>query len=474
MDVAHPLNIILVVSDTLRPAYLGCYGCDWVHTPSIDEFARQSVVFENAHPESLPTIPMRRSLHTGKRAFPFPEYRPLPWDNVYLPGWQPMDSDEPTVSEILSRAGYHDGFYSDVPHYFVPGMNFTRGFHQWEFLRGQAEDRYRSVHAADPGQVERYFAPEAFRRHRSRQHIANLRPDSAEEEWPTARTFRGAIRFLEENAGRVPVYLYVDTFTPHETWEAPLHYYRLYGLPEDRLPVTLTVPYGPLAENPEYRERLPGLRANYAGLVTMVDRWFGELLAAVDRLGIADSTLVIFTSDHGTNHADNPDEVIGKPPEYMYPGVMDVPLILRHPRGRRDTRCGELVYTMDLAATILAAAGAEPLGDLDARNLLPLVEDTGSSVKREYLSCRYHNHVWCRDESTWFFSDLGFSHPRLFDLETDPDCRREVAAEHPRRVELCRERILHDAGGSLAEYTPEWMTDAIGRPGFRETGQRHG
>ena len=85
----------------------------------------------------------------GRRAFPFQNYRPVPWDNVYIPGWQPLSSDESTIAEALVRQDYHTGFFADVPHYFVPGMNFTRGFRQWEFIRGQAEDRYNAIAHAD-------------------------------------------------------------------------------------------------------------------------------------------------------------------------------------------------------------------------------------------------------------------------------------------------------------------------------------
>jgi arylsulfatase A-like enzyme len=127
-----PPNIVVVVSDTLRAADLGCYGSADVHTPNLDAFARCNVRFTRAYPESLPTIPVRRALHTGRRAYPFRDYRPTRWDVVYLPGWQPMSNDEDTLAESLAAAGYHTGFVTDTMPYFAPGFNFTRGFWQWE------------------------------------------------------------------------------------------------------------------------------------------------------------------------------------------------------------------------------------------------------------------------------------------------------------------------------------------------------
>jgi arylsulfatase A-like enzyme len=455
--------VVLVISDTLRTAYLGAYGNDWIQTPNIDRLARESVRFTNAHPESLPTIPMRRTVHTGRRAFPFRDYRPVPWDNVYLPGWQPMSPDEPTIAEALARGGYHTGFYADVPHYFVPGMNFTRGYRQWQYVRGQAEDRYCAEAHADAALLGRYMGGEA----RIRAHLVNVRPERPEETWPAARTFRRAIQFLEDNAGNQPFYLYVDTFSPHETWEAPLHYYDLYGRREDREPICITVPYGLLSRAPAYRECLPSIRANYAGLVTLVDTWFGKLLAAIDRLSLRGNTVVLFTSDHGTNFADNPEEVIGKPANALYPGTMDVPLLLRHPAGLgTGTVCDAFVYAHDIPATILDASGVAPLGEIEGHSLLPVAEGGDGFPAREYLTCRYGNTVWYTDRRNWFYSSVRFEDPRLFDLEADPTCQEDISARAPERLALARDRILADAQGDLPLYDRQDATDALGRPVF--------
>jgi arylsulfatase A-like enzyme len=470
-DTRHTAwNIVVVTADTLRTAYLGCYGNDWIHTPNLDRFASQSVRFTRAHPECLPPIPTRRTLHSGRRAYPFASYDPVAWDNVYIPGWQPLARDEATIAEALSAAGYHTGFVADVPHYFVPDMNFTRGFEQWRFVRGQSEDRLHSAAHADAALLGRYRGNE----HRIRMHLENVRPQQPEEDWTTARTFRHAMRFVEDNAGRVePFYLYVDSFTPHETWEAPEHYFRLYGDLDKREPICLTTPYAPVTEHPEYEERLPSIRAEYAGLVTLVDTWFGHLLDTIDRLGLAERTLVIFLSDHGTNFADNAEGVMGKPATYMYPGTMSIPMLLRHPdgAGAGSTR-DEFVSTTDAPATVMAATGAEPQGRLDGQSLLPLAGG-GSFTAPDYVTCRYANSLWYRDDRTWCFGDIGGAaddlrllEPRVFDLASDPGCERNIADDGDDRIALACERLAADAGGPIPVYRREGGTDAIGRPVF--------
>lgn len=451
---AQPMNVVVVAADTLRTAYLGAYGNSWIRTPNIDRFASEGVRFSRAHPECLPTIPTRRTLHSGRRAFPFHGYDPVPWDNVYLPGWQPMSPDEPTVAERMVEVGYHTGFVADVPHYFVPGMNFTRGFRQWEFVRGQAEDRWGAIAHVDEKLLAKYHGAE----NRIRAHIVNVKPGQPEEEWPTARTFRWAMRFVEQNRGSTPFYLYVDSFTPHETWESPLHYYEMYGDLDAREPIWLTVPYASANDHPDIEPQLPSIRANYAGLVTMVDTWFGRLLDTIDRVGLRDNTLVVFLSDHGTNFADNAERVLGKPAHSLYPGTMDIPLIIRSPGLPSGQVVDELVTTLDVPATVLAVAEAN--GDADGRDLRAPVD------RHEYVTCRYGNFAWYRDADTWFFSRVDFADPKVFDLNDDPECTTNIAGRAADRIARASTRLLADAGGPMPLYRRRRATDAIGRPQF--------
>ena len=294
-----------------------------------------------------------------------------------------------------------------------------------------------------------------------------MQPHRPEEIWPAARTFRAAIDFLEQNASNTPFYLYVDSFTPHETWEAPLHYYDLYGSRGDREPICLNVPYGPLSANPDYEDRLISIRANYAGLVTMVDTWFGRLVDTIDRVGLRDNTMVIFLSDHGTNFADNAEGIIGKPADYMYPGTMCIPMILRHPENKgAGTISDAFVYTLDIPATVLDISGVSPIGQIEGQSLLPIVESSGTFKERDYLTCRYGNSVWYKDQTTWFFSQADFSGPRVFDLESDPDCTHNIAERAVDRIERAKRRILEDAGGEIPIYQRQKSTDALGRPEF--------
>ena len=156
------MNIILVIFDSLRKDCVGVYGSPpWgkVHTPHFDAFAKESLVMTRAFPESLPTLPARRAIYTGRRVYPFynGDFR-LKGDFVGAAGWGPIPEDQSTLAEVLREAGYRTGLIADVYHMFKPSKNFWRGFDQWTFLRGQETDPARSGPRLTPEQID-YWLP---------------------------------------------------------------------------------------------------------------------------------------------------------------------------------------------------------------------------------------------------------------------------------------------------------------------------
>ncbi len=139
----NSLNLIVIVLDTFRYDNLACYGAKWLEqleTPNLDRFARNSTVFADAYPEIMPTIPIRRTLYTGRRAIPsyyFPQQ-----ESVQLPGWHQLYHEDVTLAETLLEAGYANALISSVYHQFKPGRNFHRGFHTWRWIRGLEFDYY--------------------------------------------------------------------------------------------------------------------------------------------------------------------------------------------------------------------------------------------------------------------------------------------------------------------------------------------
>lgn len=460
-------NVVYVMTDTLRTAFLGCYGNETIRTPNVDRFAARSVLFTRAYPESLPTIPVRRAIHTGRRAYPFRDYAPVPWDIVYLPGWQAMDRGEDTLAENLAAAGYHTGFVTDTLPCFAPGFNFQRGFWQWNYVRGLQQDRWASVHAVTDKELEGYWWPEGDRaptHSNLRYHVANSRGRLREGDTTTAEMFRWAMEFLEDNRHAQPFYLLIDSFPPHEPWDAPAPYYEMYADPAYDGPTVPHPRYQPMQEQGLTEAMVADIVAHYCGLVTLVDTWFGMLMDTLERLEMLDNTVVIFTSDHGTHFADNPWRVVGKPAYSLWPGLMHLPLLVHLPGAHNGgRRADDLVYNLDTTATVYDLAGIADHQPIDGQSLLPLLTGEGAWQRREHVTSRYNDALCCIDDEWWVRMDVGGNVGEAFDLRTDPLCREDASQRLPREVaQRAWQRILDDAGGDLPVYEDPRRTDAVG------------
>ena len=470
------MNVLIVMCDTLRTAYLGCYGHPTIRTPNIDRFCASAARFTRAYPESLPTVPVRRAIHTGRRAYPFRDYRPVKWDIVYQPGWQPMSNDEDTVAENLAAAGVHTGLVTDTLPYFAPGFNFQRGFWQWEYIRGKQQDRWKSVHTVTDEEMLRFGDPALFRTNGYGSypyHCANTRWHRSELDTCTARTFQWAMQFLEDNAGAQPFYLFVDSFSPHEPWEAPKAYYELYADPAYRGLTRSHVKYASRSEQAMVAgwdafmtdEQIADIVAHYSGMVTEVDTWFGRLVDKLDELELSANTVVIFTGDHGTNFADNPWQVMGKPDYAMWPGVMHLPLIVRWPGATPGRSVDDLLYNIDATATVYDVLGVEGHEPIDGRSVRPLLTGEGVWEPRPYVTCRFDDSLCCIDDESWVRTNVHGDPGELFDLRRDPACREPLAwPEHPQAARRAWDRLLDDADGAFPVYDKKTFkrTDAVG------------
>jgi len=438
------VNYIQIVLDSFRQDHLGCYGNEQIHTPYLDAFARESILFERARSESLPTIPCRRALCTGKRIFPWDDReRPKGLYNRHK-GWLPLREDDVTVAEQLSEQGYVTAMIADTYHMFKPTMNFHRGFDAFEFIRGQEFDRWKS-HPLPPGALDRYTWPGTPERRLAvlKQWVQNQSDRRAEEDYQPARVFRAAIDWLERNAGHEKFFLWVDSFDPHEPWDPPKHYVDLYDRGYEGL--EFIYPSGPIKgrmTEAEYNH----VRALYAGEVTMVDHWCGQLLEAIDRLGLRENTLVLILSDHGKIIGEFGS--FGMSPAHTGPKLYDVPYLLRHPEGiGAGTRVPHFVYNIDLIATVFGLLDAEPMPGLQGQDLWPMLTQ-GAPPVRDYAVTAYN--LW---DATWhqdwlYLRNTEENFEALYDLAADPERENDVAGDYPDVRRDLAERLDAVAAGA--------------------------
>src|SRR5215203_1443447 len=193
------MNIVLVILDSLRKDHVGAYGNDGIETPNLDALAAGSLRFTRAYPESIPTLPARRAIHTGLRTWPFRNWDP-PEGETFMPaGWQHIPEDQTTLSEIL----------------------LEQGFRLFDWVRGQERDRYRPTMRVSQERVDQMVIPGNSESmvDKVRQYLANTQGREDEKDWFAPRVFSMASEFVGAADDGQPFFLVVDCFDPHEPWD---------------------------------------------------------------------------------------------------------------------------------------------------------------------------------------------------------------------------------------------------------------
>jgi arylsulfatase A-like enzyme len=446
------MNAIVVVIDSLRADHVGCYGNPWIRTPTLDALSKESVVFTRAYPESVPTIPMRRVLHTGLRTWPFREWLPQRSEYVRLAGWQRIPEDQITLAEVLNGEGYQTGLVTDTHPYFAPSMNFNRGFSQWHWVRGQQADSYGAISLVDQSRVEEFIPPNLsdFERQVARwiitRHMANQIDRKTEEDYQAPRVFTEAMRWLERNRRTDKFFLLVDSFDPHEPWDPPQEYVEMYD-PGYTGRDNIFPRYGPS----DYlsADELRHMRALYAGEVTMVDRWLGAFLQRARDLRLLDDSVLIVTSDHGVMLGEH--GLTGKVSKGLWYELMDVPLFVRWPDGERaGTRVDAFAQHQDIVPTLHSALKVESPTPLDGIDLMRVAKETEAS--REYVVSGFDDYVWYRDDRWVYIGQNDGTPLQLFDIQQDPLQEDDLSETETGAIELARRRILHEAGGPIPSH----------------------
>ena len=425
-------NAIVVIIDSLRKDHVGAYGNGPMRTPTLDALAEESLLFTRAYPDAMPTIPARRAIHTGMRTLPFKVH------------WAPIPQEQPTLAEILKTEGYHTALVTDTYHQFK--MNFGRGFEVYRKIRGNERDPFRDPSIiSEEWMRKRYVINGAG--DLARQYLANIRGRrESEEDWFAPKVFTNAMEALEEARKMQPFFLVVDSYDPHEPWDPPEKYTRLYDPDGYEGKELLNPRYG--KDDYLTDRQLLRMRALYSAEVTLADRWLGNFLDKAHDLGVMHNTLLILLSDHG--HAFGEHGYIGKPAYALWPELTDVTFFIRHPEGKgAGEESDYYASTHDVAPTVLGFLGIEPQKPMDGQDLSTLL-DGGEPEPRDHFTLAYSNYVWSRDEEYVMFARNDGSGARLYDARTDPQQTRNLAGDSPEIVEkMFEEYAIRDAGGSL-------------------------
>ena len=436
------MNVIVIVVDTLRYDHIGFHGNDWIETPNLDRLAAQSWVFDRSFSASFPTIPHRTDAMTGRYGAPFH-------------AWMPLRYDVPTLPWTLAGNGYATQLIHDTPHLVNGGHHFDWPFHAWTFVRGAEVDRDWITDKLvwpenwQPDAVWDFVEADPKDRPMLRSYARANRNRKRDEDWNAARLFRTAAQWLADNRRREKFFLWVDCFDPHEPWDVPPDYAKMYA--EDPSYDGCIDPRGFVfgRDNVLTAPAKKRLQAWYAGKVSWVDRWLGEVLDALERTGLSKNTALILTADHGTNVGEW-GRFGKKSPVREH--ETHTPFILRVPGGGSG-RSSVFVQPQDIFATVLGVTGGELPPEVDSHDVLALAQ-RGETGPREFAlagrsisSVRRDVPEWGGRDDSGIFTLLADEHYLEIAVKPEYDrlvkygTFRDVAADH---ADVVQE--LHKAG----------------------------
>ncbi|MFF2525291.1 sulfatase [Streptomyces liangshanensis] len=344
------MRAIMVMFDTLNRRFLPPYGAEGVHAPHFERLGRSAAVFDNAYAGSMPCMPARREIHTGRH-------------NFLHRSWGPLEPFDDSVPEMLSRAGVYTHLVTDHYHYWEDGgATYHNRYNSYELFRGQEGDKWKG-HVADPELPPTLsWRPDAGRR----QDAVNRLHLATEDRHPQTLTVDAGLAFLETNAADDNWFLQIECFDPHEPFftydEHRSHY--LHDTP------------GVRSDWPDYRrvtessDDVAQVRAEYAALLSMCDASLGRVLDAMDTHDLWSDTLLIVCTDHGLLLGEH--GWWGKNVQPWYDENIHTPLFIWDPRSAvRGERRASLVQTVDFGPTLLDFFGVptpglmqgSPLGD---------------------------------------------------------------------------------------------------------------
>jgi arylsulfatase A-like enzyme len=432
-------NVIVIMLDSFRADHLGAFGNSKVPTPHLDRFAGEATFFTRSYPEGLPTIPVRTSLFTGKFTYPF-----RPWQVLH-------PQDQPLLAEILWSEGFRSALISDTYHMHKPAYGFGRGFDEVVWIRGQESDPF----VRDPGvqvDVEPYFKPRTGNpreAEQTRQYLLNRHDWQSDGDHFTPRVMDEALRWLKRQKKPENLFLWIDSFCPHEPWDPPESY--LKRAAPQFAGKKLILPDPGDVEGYLTAGEMDNIRGLYAGVIAFVDECVGRFLDEVRRLGMFENTLIVVATDHGEPFGDH--GIVRKARPWAYEELAHTFLMIREPSGGGVARVESYTQQTDITATILEFLSIPPPDWMTSRSLLPLIVGREEKVREFSVCCHYDASLNLRqdDWSYHYFlegrgtkregSKLVKDGPELYNLRDDPTEHNNLIAQEPDRAREMDRRL---------------------------------
>jgi arylsulfatase A-like enzyme len=389
-------NVVLIMTDDMGWADIGSYGAPDIRTPNIDSLARDGVKLTDFYSNGVLCTPTRAGLMSGR-------YQQRYGLEIALPNEGAPEADRglPATGRTLPRLLKNHGYATA--------------------LVGKWHLGYKAEYSPSAHGFDYFFGLKSGYHDYYTHHSGNGKPDLWENDRPIEATgymtdliTERAVQFIEQTAGR-PFFIDVAYNAPHWPYQ---------------------VPDKPSVAPDNGRHVMPGdpttsTRADYVAMVERVDRGVGEVLRALERRGVANSTVVIFTNDNGGEWLANNAPLFNRKLT-VWEGGIRVPALIRWPgripAGKASDQVG---ITMDLTASILAATGTSVPADarLEGINLMPILEERAPEVERTLF---WRTTTGNRSQKAVRRGDwkvvIDGTHTFVFNVRTDISERQDLAS----------------------------------------------
>ena len=440
-------NVVLILADDLGWRDLGCYGSTFHQTPALDALARQGMRFTNAYASAAVCSPSRASLLTGKsparlHLTHIVQAAQATKGGLRDPSWTPyLPLEEVTLAESLQPAGYATGIIGKWHLGGAIGRSANGdGAEGNPLLQGFDFQIGGCVHGQPPDYFYPYTRTIVGNQLVGMTDLAGGRPG----EYLTDRLTDEAERFLERNKAR-PFFLFLSHFAPHTSMG-------------DRL-------QAPEALIEKFKARVdsqdPQHDPVYAAMLASLDQGVERVVRKLSELGLAENTLVIFTSDNGGYGSKTSNLPLRGAKHTPYEGGLRVPTLVRWPGHIPPGTVSDTpIISADVVPTVVAAAGLEPAREsvLDGANLLPALTGSGALVRPSlywhYPHCDTEPYSVVRQGNLKLIEFLGDGRTELYDLRDDPAEKTNLAERRPEQVVTLR-RDLAQWRESVGAQMPE-------------------
>lgn len=415
---SRPPNFVFVLVDDMRWDEMGASGHPFIETPNMDRLAREGMRFTNAFATTPLCSPSRAGFLTGQYAH----------TNGIIDNTARPSHDLATFPRELQKAGYTTGFFGKW--HMGNDASPRPGFSHWVAMPGQGEAIDPQLNVDGEPLRETGYVTDVLTSHVERfiqragaqpflVYLAHkaIHPNVVQRDDGSTGPVPGqpgGFVAAERHRGR-----YAGRAVPRRpnAFKPPL------GKPALLRPIGTLPPLG--RETATSDEEIRGRTEMLLG----VDDSLGRILATLERGGVLDDTVVVFTSDHGYFYGEHG---LNEERRLAYEETIRIPMLVRYPaRVRAGSVAGELVLSLDVAPTLLALASLEPLPAMQGRSLVPVLDNTPREWRRSFLIEYFSDTVFPRIHKMGYSAVRTERHKyieyrelqgmdELYDLEADP------------------------------------------------------